>query len=161
MKELNAFREFLAEGEAKGFIFWFRKGKMGEEQLKKAKAILKSKKISFTSAGEMAIGFPASADEKNIKSILQDNGVTRYVIANNMEEDLAENEDRGEFEVPTNEGVYDIQLTPEQLRTEFYSAMKTMDKALSKSKGVIPQEQWDELYAVVTKVEDVAQYIGD
>jgi hypothetical protein len=60
-----------------------------------------------------------------------------------------------------NEGVYDIQLTPEQLRTEFYSAMKIMDKALSKSKGVIPQEQWNELYAVVTKVEDVAQYIGD
>lgn len=96
MKELHTFRKFLAEGEAKGFIFWFRKGKTGEEQLKKAKAILKSKKISFTSAGEMAIGFPATADEKNIKSILQNNGVTRYVIANNMEEDLAENEDRGE-----------------------------------------------------------------
>jgi hypothetical protein len=107
MKELYTFRKFLAEGEAKGFIFWFRKGKRGEEQLKKAKEILDGEGISFTSAGEMALGFPAFADEKNIKSILQNNGVTRYVIANNMEEDLAENEDRGEFGQESLDKLYD------------------------------------------------------
>ena len=84
MKELNTFRKFLAEGEAKGFIFWFREGE--EEQLKKAKEILDREGISFTSRGAMALGFPASADEKNIKSILWKNGVSQYVIANNMEE---------------------------------------------------------------------------
>jgi len=272
MKELKAFRKFLAEGEANGFIFWFREG--AEEELKKAKEILDREGISFTSPGAMALEFPASEDEKNIKSILWKNGVSKYVISQNIyskenikdrgefgqesldklfdtveamgegpvqqkamdmmedgaffpeegtspavnqtqeaveelnyakntnnEETIEEaklfldaiiliknavkeigpvsygemgqsynyyvegddlfTQTRETFEVPTNEGVYDIQLTPEPLRTEFYSAIITMDNALSKSKGGIPLEQWDALYAVVTKVEDVAQYIGD
>jgi DNA-binding transcriptional MerR regulator len=86
----------LAEEKAKGFIFWFRKG--GEEQLKKAKAILKSKKISFTSSGEMKLKFLAPADEEKIKKILQDNGVTRYVIGNIMEESKENNNTMSELE---------------------------------------------------------------
>jgi hypothetical protein len=53
------------------------------------------------------------------------------------------------------------QITPDELRKEFYKGMKIMDSALAKAKGTIPQEQWDALYAVVTKVEDVAENIGE
>lgn len=53
------------------------------------------------------------------------------------------------------------QITPDELRKEFYKGMQIMDSALAKAKGTIPQEQWNELYAVVTKVEDVAENIGE
>ena len=53
------------------------------------------------------------------------------------------------------------QLTPDELRKEFYKGMKIMDSALAKAKGTIPQEQWNALYAVVTKVEDAAENIGE
>ncbi len=53
------------------------------------------------------------------------------------------------------------QLTPDELRKEFYKGMQIMDSALAKAKGTIPQEQWDELYAVVTKVEDVAEMLSE
>ena len=93
MKELEIFRKFLAEGEAKGFTFWFRE--KAEKQLEKAKEVLNDKGISFTSSGKMAIDFPASADEKEMKSIMLDNGITQYVIANIKEEkSLNENIDQ-------------------------------------------------------------------
>jgi hypothetical protein len=60
-----------------------------------------------------------------------------------------------------NEGETNEQITPDELRKEFYKGMQIMDSALAKAKGTIPQEQWDELYAVVTKVEDVAENIGE
>jgi len=58
------------------------------------------------------------------------------------------------------EEMSDVQLTPEELRREFYIGMDIMDRALAKAKFTIPKEQWDELYAVVTKVENAAENIG-
>ena len=96
MKELNTFRKFLTEEEGKGFTFIFKKGKTGENQIKKAKEILKDKKISFTSGGKMALDFSASQNQKDVKKALGDNGITRYIIGD-IKEDLAE--DRGGFEM--------------------------------------------------------------
>ena len=69
---------------------------------------------------------------------------------------------RSTFEAPTNEGEeVNEQITPEELRKEFYKGMQIMDSALAKAKGTISQEQWNALYAAVTKVEDMAEFIGD
>jgi hypothetical protein len=98
MKELTRFRQFLAEGEAKGFTFIFKKGEKGKEQIKKAKEILKDKNISFTSKGDMALGFSASQNQKDVKKVLGGSGITQYVIGD-IKEDLAE----GKFEDETNQ----------------------------------------------------------
>ena len=47
MKELTRFRQFLAEGEAKGFTFIFKKGEKGKEQIKKPKKSLKIKILAL------------------------------------------------------------------------------------------------------------------
>ena len=55
------------------------------------------------------------------------------------------------------EGELNEQLTPDELRKEFYKGMQIMDSALAKGRGIIPQDKWDALYAAVTKIEDIAE----
>lgn len=160
MKELNAFRKFLAENIAPDQIVFssrFRDENEGlevilyviakseEEATQMANQYMDenytdSYKFERTQPLGATFGDLDPEEQKLFKGNIADFGVDTFMEG---KEELNE------------------QITPEELRKEFYKGMKIMDSALAKAKGVISQEQWNTLYAVVTKVEDAAENIGE
>ena len=49
----------------------------------------------------------------------------------------------------------------DDIRLQIYKGMDLIDSALGKAKGIIPQEDWDSLYALVSKIESKAERIKD
>ena len=49
----------------------------------------------------------------------------------------------------------------DDIRRQIYKGMDLIDGALGKAKGIIPQKDWDSLYALVSKIESKAEYIKD
>ena len=154
MKELNTFRKFLNEG-----------GSIKAEEATVAVNLNQPMTVTFN------VDDFGSDEEfhKFVFDLHNDESVAYGAFFQNFDLNsfLDRKADQEKFTVSVtddsgimNEGELNEQITPEELRKEFYKGMQIMDSALAKAKGVIPQEQWNALYAAVTKVEDEAEFIG-
>ena len=153
MKELNTFRKFLAEGQINENLGAKLAGKMEVEL-----TMMNPGEDDYEITKNYIPKFKAAKSDEDAKVILnqfskemgQASGTfAGDITAAYLEENIEEGEEVNE------------QITPDELRKEFYKGMQIMDSALAKAKGTISQEQWNALYAVVSKVEDMAEFIGD
>ena len=65
------------------------------------------------------------------------------------------------YRVPPNRSESLAEGKLDDIRRQIYKGMDLIDGALGKAKGSIPQEDWDSLYALVSKIESKAEYIKD
>ena len=93
MKDKFNLRQFITEGKLlkeeedkekdKGFDFWFRGGVRAQKQLNKAIYLLSEKGIEFKRKG-FTLQFPGIYDIEEMRELMFTNGITKYVIVENI-----------------------------------------------------------------------------
>ena len=146
--ELNKIKQLYVE------ILNIAVNSFGTDTMQEIETYMKMHMDKIKKAGLKA-SEPGGSSDTSYAQDWADEQDAMYGKASFVEEEELEENDKALDEV------LEEQITPDELRKEFYKGMQIMDSALAKAKGTIPQEQWDALYAVVTKVEDVAEYIGE